>query len=216
MCPDCLQAPQPYRGVECVRCGLFLQGPAALHGTLDCGLCRRGTFVFEQARSFAPYEGILQALIQRLKYDGYRPLAKPLGRFLAEAVRRLDAQPFDLTVPVPLHRRRQRQRGFNQAALLAAQVAPLLGTPPGNKDCVRVRDTPPQTGLRAAARRKNVAGAFHVPEPQRIEGRRVLLIDDVLTTGATANSCAQALLDAGAQGVWVATLARAHVAKVDV
>lgn len=225
VCSDCLAAPKPYPGTECARCGRFLPGAAGLHGTPHCGVCRRSVvqhgavqrvaFAFEQARSFAAYEGTLRALIQRLKYDGYRPLAKPLGRFLAEAARRLEEKPFDLLIPVPLHRRRQRQRGFNQAALLAAQVSRLLNIPVGAKDCVRVRDTPPQTGLRAADRRKNVAGAFDVPEPQRVRGRRVLLIDDVLTTGATAHACAQALRDAGARRVWVATLARAHPGQAD-
>jgi ComF family protein len=177
---------------------------------------RRDEFAFAQARSFASYEGTLRALIQRLKYDGFRPLAKPLGRFLAEAAQRLERQSFDVLVPVPLHPRRERRRGFNQAFLLAAQVSRLRKIPLAAGDCVRVRDTPPQTGLRAAERRKNVAGAFHVPKPQRVRDCRVLLVDDVLTTGATAHACALALREAGAAGVWVATLARAHPAQVDV
>ena len=187
-----------------------------MHGTAFCGLCRRGAFAFEQARSFAWYEGPLQTLIQCLKYQGFRPLAKPLGKLLGDITNRFDAKDFDLVLPVPLHIKRQRVRGFNQATLLARQLSKLHGIPVGAEDCVRVRDTPPQTGLRAAERRKNVAGAFHVPVPQRVKSRRVLLIDDVLTTGATANSCASALLEAGAQGVWVATLARVHPYHVDV
>ncbi|MBI4459916.1 MAG: ComF family protein [Acidobacteria bacterium] len=202
--------------MECATCGLFLQGPAVLHQTSLCGLCRRNAFRFEQARSFGPYEGTLQALIQRFKYDGLRPLARPLGKFLVDAARRLNASSWDLILPVPLHRRRQRQRGFNQAALLAAQASKFLGVPVGSRDCVRIRDTRPQTGLRAGERRKNVAGAFHVPHPDRIRALRVLLLDDVLTTGATANACAQALLEAGAQGVWVATLARASLTSTDI
>lgn len=180
------------------------------------GATQRGGFAFEQARSFAAYEGTLRALVQRFKYDGFRPLAKPLGRFLLYAIERLSEQAFDLAIPVPLHPERQRQRGFNQAELLVAEVARLRKIPLGVKDCVRVRDTPPQTGLRAAERRRNVAGAFDVPNPERVRGRRVLLIDDVLTTGATASACAEAIRKAGAQGVWVATLARANPAQVDV
>ena len=223
MCPDCLQAPRPYSGIECAWCGRFLATETGLHGTLRCGVCRRAAnersraaFAFVQARSFGSYEGTLRALIQRFKYDGFRPLAKPLGRFLLHATERLSEQAFDLALPVPLHRNRRRQRGFNQAELLATEVARWRKIPLGVKDCVRVRDTPPQTGLRAAERRKNVAGAFDVPQPERVRGRRVLLIDDVLTTGATASACAQALRKAGAKGIWVATLARAHPAQVDV
>ena len=215
VCAACLAAPQPYRGAECVSCGLFFPGPANREQTLTCASCRHHPFVFEQARSFAAYEGTLAALIQRLKYDGYRPLAKPLGRYLAHAVERLRVSSFDLLLPVPLHPRRQRQRGFNQATVLASRLSSLLAVPLAAKDCVRVRDTLPQTRLRSEERRKNVAGAFHVPDPRRVRGRRVLLVDDVLTTGATANACADALRKGGAAGVWVVTLARARDAAGD-
>jgi predicted amidophosphoribosyltransferase len=86
----------------------------------------------------------------------------------------------------------------------------------GDKDCVRVRDTPPQSGLRAAERRKNVKGAFAVPRPERVRGLRVLLVDDVMTTGATADACARALLDAGVRRVSVLSLARARAASMDI
>ncbi|MBI3895217.1 MAG: ComF family protein [Acidobacteria bacterium] len=135
---------------------------------------------------------------------------------MADAVRRLGTSSWDLILPVPLHIRRQRQRGFNQSALLAVQVSKLLKIPMGSSDCVRIRDTRPQTGLRAAERRKNVAGAFHVPHPERLRALRVLLLDDVLTTGATVNACAQALLEANVQAVWVATLARANLTSSDI
>ena len=215
VCGDCLQSGHPFTGLECDKCGLFLQAPALLHGTLNCGLCRRGAFVFEQARSFGWYDGTLRLLIQCLKYDGFRPLAKPLGRHLANSAGRLREKSFDLILPVPLHRKRQHMRGFNQAALLGARLSKILGIPMGD-DCVRVRDTPPQTGLRAAERRKNVAGAFHVPSPERVKSRRMLLVDDVLTTGATVNSCAQSLLEAGAEAVGVVTLARVYPRHGDV
>jgi ComF family protein len=195
---------------------MFLQGPTVLHGTVLCGLCRQGAFVFEQARSFGWHEGTLRSLVHLLKYDGFRPLAKPLGRKLADVTKSFGAISFDLVLPVPLHNKRQRMRGFNQSALLATRLSRIYGLPAGTKDCVRVRDTPPQTGLRAKERRKNVDGAFHVPRPEGVKSRRVLLIDDVLTTGATANACARALLEAGAEGVWVATLARVHQENRDV
>ncbi len=202
--------------MECAGCGLFLRGNAALPETLYCGLCLQGAFVFEQARSFGRYEGVLRNLIHHLKYDGFRPLARPLGNHLASAVQRLDAASFDLVLPVPLHSKRQRRRGFNQAALLAAELSKACGYRMGAADCVRVRDTRPQMGLRAAERQRNVAGAFEVPRPERLHSRRLLLVDDVITTGATVNACAQTLLDAGAGRVSVVTLARAHPEDADV
>ncbi|MBI3933784.1 MAG: ComF family protein [Acidobacteria bacterium] len=192
-----------------------MERPALLHGTALCGICRRGAWGFEQARSFGWYEGALREIVRQYKYQRMQPLAKPLGKFLADALERLNAGSLDLVLPVPLHRRRERQRGFNQAGLLAERVGKLCDIRRGGKDCVRVRDTPPQTGLRGAARRRNVKGAFAVPHPERIHGLRILLVDDVLTTGATADACARALKQAGAQGVWVLTLARARAASLD-
>jgi ComF family protein len=215
ICPACWLTVRPSAGVACTRCGIFLERPALLHGTAYCGVCRRNTFAFEQARSFAWYEGALRDIVVQFKYRGLHPLAKPLASYLAHALDGLDAGPWDLVLPVPLHRRRERHRGFNQAALLAAQIGRLRGIRVA-KDCVRVLDTRPQTGLRRAERRKNVKGAFAVPHPERIRGRRILLVDDVLTTGATADACARALQDAGAKGVWVITLARARAAASDV
>jgi ComF family protein len=212
VCETCWTSVRPYEGTECAQCGLFLAQTALLHGTTLCGICRRGAFAFEQARSFAWYDGVLRELIQRFKYSGFRPLARPLANYLGQALLRMDSNSFDLVLAVPLHRRRERERGFNQAALLAAGVSRLAGIALGNKDCVRVRDTRPQTGLRGAERRRNVAGAFAVPRPERVRGRRLLLIDDVMTTGATANACAGALKSAGAGGVWVLTLGRARAA----
>ncbi|MBI2817783.1 MAG: ComF family protein [Acidobacteria bacterium] len=187
-----------------------------MHGTPICTVCRSGAFVFEQARSFGWYEGTLRSLIHLLKYDGFRPLAKPLGAWLGSLITEVERQRFDLIVPVPLHSKRQRQRGFNQSMLLAAHVSRAHGISLSARGCVRVRDTRPQTGLRAAERRKNVAGAFQVPGAESVKGRRVLLVDDVMTTGATANACARALIDAGTQAVWVTTLARVHPRSVDV
>jgi ComF family protein len=139
------------------------------------------------------------------KYNGVSPLSEPLGRLLARALPRAEA--FDAIVPMPLHWVRRWRRGFNQSELLARVLAKRIGVPV--VAAVRRRKpTPPQAGLTSAQRRTNVAGAFVVKNSSQIRGQHVLLIDDVLTTGATARACAAALKRAGAAQVTVLTLAR--------
>jgi len=163
------------------------------------------------AGAFAAFEfgGAVAQAIRRLKWARMPELAAGLGRLMAEHLAR--APPgfadVDLIVPVPLHRRRLRQREFNQAAVLARAMRSTI--PIDVRALRRVRDTPPQTGLHLGQRRANVLGAFAVPDRRRVRGRRVLLVDDVLTTGATAEACASALYGAGAATVLVLTLGRA-------
>ena len=170
-----------------------------------CGLCRSGLNGFDEAYSFGAYEGTLRKLIHLLKYGGIRTLAKPLGGFL-RATLPLDQQ-FDVVVPLPLHWRRAWNRGFNQSHLLAREVAPRCGALVV-KAVRRIRATASQAGLTHAKRRANVAGAFEVRRPEAVRDRRVLLLDDVMTTGATASACAMVLRRAGARRVTVLTLAR--------
>jgi ComF family protein len=134
-----------------------------------------------------------------------KPLAKPLAAHMAAALP--PDRRFDVVVPMPLHWRRQWQRGFNQSELLARVTARRRGVPMVNA-VRRTRATSAQAGLSNAARRENVAGAFRVRKPRAIEARRVLLIDDVMTTGATASACALALKRAGAKSVTLLALAR--------
>jgi ComF family protein len=147
--------------------------------------------------------------IHELKYRGRRRLAGRLAEALLEepAVRAL-ASTSDLLAPVPLHPRRLRERGFNQAALIAGEIARRTGRPSCDDTLVRRRDTAPQAGLTAAERRRNVADAFAVRRRALVAGRVVTLVDDVLTTGATAFACARALREAGAREVRMLSLAR--------
>ena len=147
--------------------------------------------------------------IHELKYRGRRRVAGRLARMLLEdqAVRELLAGS-DVLVPVPLHPRRLRERGFNQAALLAAELGRRTGCPGGEGALVRRRDTSSQAGLSAAARRRNVRDAFAVRRRGLVAGRVVTLVDDVLTTGATAHACAQALKAGGAAEVRLLSAAR--------
>lgn len=150
----------------------------------------------------------MRQAILLFKYGGRPSLGRHLGRLMAEAVGGLfDPGRFDLVIPVPLHPGRERERGFNQAALLAKEVGSAWGLRVGHRLLRRVRATEAQSGGRSA-RAANVRGAFHVARPDQVAGCKVLLIDDVFTTGATVSECAKTLLAAGAAEVAVYTLAR--------
>jgi len=175
-----------------------------------CALCRRGVRGFDAAYSFGFYEAELRKLIHLFKYGRVETLSRPLGRLLAQALPRESS--FDCIVPMPLYWRKRWQRGFNQAELLAREVGRRTHTPVRNA-LRRVRNTASQAGLTSAKRRENVSGAFQAARRARnrgmLDGGRVLLIDDVMTTGATAASCARALKRSGARQVTLLTLARA-------
>ena len=206
VCGRCLSAPQALE-VEyfCSQCKTPFQNRFPLDVAGRCALCRAGARGFDAAYCFGFYEGELRELIHLLKYAGMKPLAKPLGEFLSRALP-LD-EPFDAVVAMPLHWRRRFDRGFNQAALLAKQVARRRQLPVLNV-VRRVRSTRTQTGLTNAKRRENVSGAFRMRRGRRLEGLRILLVDDVMTTGATGSACAAVLKRAGARSVTLLTLAR--------
>jgi len=172
-----------------------------------CGRCAQARPAVAGTRSLYLYEGAVREAVHALKYNHLSALARPMAELMA-AYLEAEALPVDLVVPVPLFGRRQRLRGYNQSALLAQELARLGGLPLAEGGLARRRDTPPQArSVDAEARRRNVAGAFAADRP-RVEGRRVLLIDDVMTTGATLDACAQALRQAGAASVWALTFAR--------
>ena len=161
--------------------------------------------------SACAFDGSVRVAIHRLKYGRARHFAEPLAEVLAEAwtlAVRSGADP-EALVPVALHQTREAERGYNQAALLAALLGKAIGLPVESRALRRTRDTPSQTRLSAAERRANVAGAF-AADPARVDGRRIMLIDDVETTGSTLSACAVALRDAGATAVWSVTVARAR------
>jgi ComF family protein len=166
-------------------------------------LCRSGGRGFDEAFCYGAYEGTLRKLIHLFKYSGMRALDKPLGKLLAAALPQ-DRQ-FDAVIPVPLHWRRRWQRGFNQSELLGKWIARRRGIPL-IKALRRNSATRSQAGLSNSQRRENVAGAFR--GRRRVAGLRILLVDDVMTTGATAGACARALKKAGAKSVSVLSLAR--------
>lgn len=205
LCDACLRTIRPPPLPLCPRCGAPARPGAA------CRDCLRIPLAFASARALGLYlsspEGLnpLAAAVHALKFRGRRGVAAVLGARLAEA------HPFvpgALVVPVPLHPARLRSRGYNQALLLARPLARRRALPLAPRALRRLRATPAQQGLGATRRTANLVGAFVVRDPALVRGRRIALIDDVLTTGATAHACAVALLEAGATGVDVYTVGR--------
>lgn len=209
VCPGCLGRARPLELLAfCDRCQrpLSLAAHAPSEAAL-CGPCRQGETGFDRLRSFGAYDNELRQMIVLMKYSGVRSLARPLGDWLAVAVAENPALgEADTIVPVPLHPRRRRARGFNQAELIARELARWLRKPVQTGWLARVKDTPSQTGLTPAQRIENVRGAFAARD--KVDKARILLVDDVCTTGATLAACARTLKRAGAESVQAVTVAR--------
>lgn len=206
ICPACRDRLPLVESPLCPGCGIPFAGTGDDH---RCGSCLTHPPHFDSARSRFLYEGPLRDLIHSFKYNQCIHLRYPLALLALEGVAGFppDHTP-QLIVPVPLHRSRLRQRGFNQAVLLGRVVAARLSLPLLPDALIRTRPTEPQITLSAAERRANVKGAFAVGDPALIAGKRVLLLDDVMTTGSTMDECARELKKAGAAAVVAVTIAR--------
>lgn len=195
----------------CPRCGRPFGGRPVAHPPSHlCQDCRSRHPRYLLARSALLYDrdDPLREVLLLFKHGRRDALGRHLGRLMAERATTLFGQPsVDAVVPVPLHRQRERERGFNQSEILASVVARSSRLPVLRKALIRIRSTLPQTG-KPRERARNVRGAFAVGNPEMVKERILLLVDDVLTTGATVNECAKVLMKAGARGVLVYTLAR--------
>lgn len=203
LCGACWRALERIREPVCRLCGLPLTIPGL------CGACRRRRPVFTYARAAARYGDVVREALHAFKFGGRRALAAPLGDLLAApGPGALPESAPDLLLPVPLHPRRRRERGFNQSLLLARRVGRAWSLPVRSDILRRTAATTPQTDLSAQARSANVRGAFALRRPELVAGRHVVLVDDILTTGATVGECARVLREAGAATVGVLTVAR--------
>jgi ComF family protein len=213
VCEPCLAQIRPLDGLLCRICGekLFISVANSTEGAL-CGICRRAEPHFRRAVAYGVYEGALRDLVHLFKYQGTRPAGKLLGKLLDQAVRTMELPDAVIVVPVPLWSGKRNARGFNQAEAIARSFLALQSSSSIQLDTailVRTRETASQTGLTRHQRRANVRGAFAVVRPEKIKGRSILIVDDVMTTGTTAGECARVLRRAGAKEVFVATVARA-------
>jgi len=215
ICRACWENIQPWLGPACERCGLPFASLQAVD-SVDalCGSCRQGELEFDMARSYGLYAGNLRKAILHLKFYGREYLGHRLGALLARAWEALPEPDSAIVAPVPLHPSRRRERGFNQAELLAKGLVRSLRKEESGLRLVagslrRIRATVPQLGLSVSARRENVSGVFSVGRPEDVRNRTVVVVDDVMTTGATLSACAAALKRAGASRVLALSLARA-------
>ena len=205
LCADCFSRVTFVTAPQCEVCGLPFETPVI--GEAVCGACIKDPPAYGRARAVFVYDGESRGLVLKLKHGDRTDAAAHLARWMQRTGAALLAE-CDVIVPVPLHRWRLLMRTYNQAALLANNLGRLTGKHVAVDALVRVKATPSQGGLSATARRRNVGGAFSIRRPAQIAGKRVLLIDDVLTTGATADACTRVLRDSGARSIDVLVLAR--------
>lgn len=207
LCWDCRTRTAVLDGAMCACCGDPVDGAPGV--AFRCSWCQREEPAFDLARSAVRYRGPVCEAIQQMKYGAGLHVVSVWIPWLVACVRtHYPDRRFDAVTFVPMSPRRERERSYNQARLLADGLARELDLPVEDSALRRVRDTGTQTRLTMKDRRENVRGAFGVPQPERVRYRRFLLVDDVITTGATVNACAQALKDADAASVHVVSVAR--------
>ena len=204
-CVACLSGFPPLPEVSCPRCALPF--PSQVGAPHLCGRCSRKTPPFSAVYAVGLYEENLRRVVQQFKFNRHIGLDRPLGQLL---VRQLPpGHAFDLIIPVPLHPRRLRERSYNQSLLLAREVGRLLKLPVAANLLQRTLDTESQRQFSAIARERNIRRAFSLP--RQLNGEKILLIDDVMTTGATVSACSRELLRGGGEEVQVAVIGRAPI-----
>lgn len=208
----CLACRTKLSNNELLLCSPCWNALPRIPGELDISVMTRaidGPIFFSKALSVWEFNPIVQQVIHHLKYQNFQRLAPILGHFMADKLTGLSLPQDTLLVPIPLHQTRHRERGYNQSALLCHAIAQKTGFSISEGIVRRIRYTHTQTRLNAAERRENVADAFRVFSPAALQERLVILVDDVITTGATMNACARELLANGARDVFLLSAAKA-------
>lgn len=208
LCRECREELAPDRLPICHYCGIPVPGELTRESGC-CTQCRRTPPPFDWARGWGWFEGDLRRLVHAFKFGGSRRLAHPLSGLLAEVLQRAAEPPPEWVVAVPCHPQRRRRRGFDQARLLADSLARRLGVPLF-RGVRRTRPTRPQPGLGRTERRRNLRDAFGLRGAKRLRERRVLVVDDVMTSGATVEELSALLREAGCRSIGVAVVARAR------
>ena len=201
LCRACISSATGYHGPACRQCAK----PFASRFSHTCGDCLSDPPAFDRALSYGLYEGVLMESVHLMKFKGARRLARRFGLMLSSLDIPLDA---DMVLPVPMTGAALINRGFNQSALMAEALGRQTGIPFRLHLLHKVKETPPQVGLSRSARMKNMRGAFRA-EPD-VEGMRIIILDDVITTGATMRECARALKNTGAVEVTALSIARTY------
>ena len=207
ICAACLATVKWIEPPCCERCALPFTG--AVDGAFECGYCKELKLHFSRGVAACLARGIVLESIHRFKYNRQMYFGQHLAEWIVTAGREhMDWDGVDAIVPVPLHPRKKREREFNQAEYLAEALGPAFAKPVWKRHLRRVRDTATQTRLDREQRLANLRGAFAVRDGEALRGKRLVLVDDVFTTGATLDACARVLRVAGAAEVWVLTVAR--------
>ncbi|MFH1655207.1 MAG: ComF family protein [Candidatus Omnitrophota bacterium] len=207
ICRDCFENIQKNRPPFCLKCGRHLDGPETDEGV--CRQCKSRKFYFDNAWSVCIYEGIIQELIHKFKYSNKTMLDKVFAKLIFDFVMNfnLSVSDYDIMLPVPLHPTRLREREYNQCRILAHEIQNFFSIAISTNDVMRLRNTKSQISLDKKARWENIKGAFKVKNTLKFKDKNVLIIDDLITTGATASELARALKNAGTKNVSVLTLA---------
>ncbi|MCL2576912.1 MAG: ComF family protein [Defluviitaleaceae bacterium] len=201
ICEPCENLFEPIITPFCEKCGAPTQVESK-----HCASCFGKNFIFEQNRAAFTYDELIRDLLHQMKFHNKKRVAQGLGLFWAMQFSQKDLQEDFTLVPMPMHQKKQRERGFNQAEILTAALSKKLGYPMENI-LIRTHDTPPQAGLHPSQRAENVKDVFAIRKNEIVEGKKIILTDDIFTTGSSLNECAKTLKNAGASKILCMTLA---------